>query len=119
MNTVMEGSSNHSAEHSSAPKTHALVAYFLMIIGLFSAIPILLGAIWAMIKKKSARGTIYHSHYINATRTFWWSLFWTVIGCVLIPAGIGLLILAITWVWILYRLVRGLATITSDETYPL
>ena len=115
MNTVIEG----SAVNNSDAKTHAMVAYILMIIGLFSAIPIFLGAIWAMVKKKSARGSLYHSHYVNATRTFWWSLFWTVVGCITIPVGIGFLILGITWLWVLYRLIRGMATITSDEVYPL
>lgn len=100
-------------------KTHAMVAYFLMVLGLFTAIPILLGAIWAMVKKKAARGTIYHSHYVNATRTFWWSIFWTVLGCIFLVAGIGVIMLGITWLWVLYRLIRGLATITSDEVYPL
>ena len=114
MNTVIDS----SAVQASDAKTHALIAYFLMVLGLFTAIPILLGAIWAMVKKKAALGTLFHSHYVNATRTFWWSLFWMVIGCITIPAGIGILILGLTWVWVLYRLIRGLALITSDEAYP-
>ena len=57
-------------------KSNAIVAYTLIGIGLFTAIPIFIGAIWAMIKRSSAMGTIYHSHYTNAIRTFWWGLFW-------------------------------------------
>lgn len=111
---------NKVVSHSSDAKTHALVAYILMTIGLFTAIPILIGAVWAMIKKGSAFGTIYWTHYVNATRTFWWSILWTVIGCIMVPAaGVGFLILGAAWLWALYRLVNGLVKIVSDEIYPL
>ena len=104
---------------SSEHKTHALVSYILLAIGLFTAIPLLFGAVWAMIKKGAAYGTIYHSHLVNATRVFWWSLFWTFIGLFLIPVAIGFLIWGITWLWVLYRVVDGLAKILSDEPYPV
>ncbi len=100
-------------------KSHALVAYILMVIGLFTAIPILVGGIWAMFTRKNSVGSIYHSHYTNAIRVFWWSLFWTIIGGALAVAIIGIVILGITWLWVLYRTVNGLAKITSDEPYPL
>jgi len=100
-------------------KTHAIISYLLLIIGLFTAIPMLIGAIWAMVKKGSAKGTIYHSHYCNATRVFWWTLAWTIIGCITIFILIGYLIFAITWVWALYRLINGFAKIMADQPYPL
>lgn len=109
----------HSTISSSEYKTHALVSYILLAIGLFTAIPLLFGAIWAMIKKKGAYGTAYHSHLVNATRVFWWSLFWTIIGAIFAVIGIGYLIWAITWLWVLYRIVDGLAKILSDEPYPI
>ena len=117
MSAIITTTSNiGSSEH----KTHALVSYILLAIGLFTAIPLLFGAVWAMIKKSAAYGTIYHSHLVNATRVFWWSLFWSVIGFCLIPAiGIGFLIWCITWLWVLYRVVDGLAKILSDEPYPV
>jgi len=108
-----------SVSHDSDSKTHAIIAYMLIITGLFTAIPMIIGAIWAMVKKSNAQGTIYHSHYCNATRTFWWTLFWTVLGCVLAGIGIGLLMLAGVWVWAFYRMVNGFAKITSDQPYPL
>ncbi len=104
---------------SSEYKTHALVSYILLSFGLFTGIPLLFGAIWAMIQKKGAIGSIYHSHLVNATRVFWWSLFWTIIGCALIPVFIGFAVLGVVWLWALYRVVDGLAKILSDEAYPL
>ena len=100
-------------------KTHTLVSYILLAIGLFTAIPLLFGAIWAMIKKKGAYGTIYHSHLVNATRIFWWSLFWTIIGAIFMVIFIGYAIWAVTWLWVLYRIVDGLVKILSEEPYPV
>jgi len=90
MNAVIPSSSMSNNEH----KTHALICYILVAIGLFTAIPLFVGAIWAMIKKKSALGTLHYSHFVNVTRTFWWSLFWTIIGSILSSVGIGFAILA-------------------------
>ena len=108
-----------SASYDSDSKSHALVSYILMGIGLFTAIPMLIGAVWAMFTRSGARGTIYHSHYTNAIRVFWWSLFWTIIGFILIFVLVGYAILGIVWLWALYRLVYGLAKIIADEPYPL
>ncbi|NNC99110.1 MAG: hypothetical protein HKN85_02905 [Gammaproteobacteria bacterium] len=108
-----------SVNVNSGPKTHALVAYILLAIGLFTAIPMLFGGIWAMIKRSDATGTVYHSHYTNAIRTFWWALAWTIVGVILIFALIGYLVLCAVWIWVLYRLVNGFAKILADEPYPL
>ena len=113
MSTIVN---NLTATDSDA-KTHAIIAYCLLLVGLFTAIPMLVGAIWAMVKKSDAAGTLYHSHYRNAIRTFWWSLLWTIIGMILTIAIVGYLILAVTWVWAFYRLVKGFVKITSDEAY--
>ena len=100
-------------------KVHALVSYILLAFGLFTAIPLLFGAIWAMLKKKAAFGTLYHSHLVNATRVFWWSLLWTIIGALLIPVAIGYVVWGIAWLWVLYRLVDGLSKILCDQPYPI
>ncbi len=100
-------------------KTHALIAYILFTVGLFTAIPILIGAVWAMIKKKGALGTPYHSHLVNTTRVFWWSIFWTILGAILAPFIIGFGVWAIAWLWALYRMINGFAKILSDQPYPI
>ena len=110
---------NTSTVGDSQRREHALIAYILLTIGLFTAIPVLIAAIWAMIKKGDSYGTIYHSHLVNTTRVFWWSLLWTIIGCLTLVIGIGFLVLAATWVWAFYRTVNGLAKVLGDQAYPL
>jgi uncharacterized membrane protein len=109
----------NSTVSSSESKTHALISYILIAIGLFTAIPIIFGAVWAMIKKNGAAGTIYRSHLVNATRVFWWSLFWTIIGSLFLVVFIGYAIWVALWLWVLYRVVDGFVKILSDEPYPI
>jgi len=116
---IATNSSTNATNNSGEYKTHALISYILLALGLFSAIPLLFGAVWAMIQKKGAYGTIYHSHLVNATRVFWWSLFWCIVGAIFAVAGIGFLIWAITWLWVLYRVVDGLVKILDDQPYPI
>ncbi len=115
----MSTSVTHIDSPESSAKTHALIAYMLLILGLFTAIPMLFGGVWAMVKRKAASGTVFHSHYTNAIRTFWWTLAWTVFGFIMIPVLVGYAILCAVWLWALYRLINGMARIVSDEPYPL
>ena len=115
----MNATSNHIESNASDAKTHALVAYILILIGMFTAIPMLIGAIWAMFKRRDALGTIYHSHYSNAIRVFWYTVAWTIVGYILAFALVGFAVFALVWVWAIYRLINGLLKITADEPYPL
>lgn len=112
-------SSGERPHSSSDSKTHALIAYVLMTIGFFTAIPMFVGAIWAMFTRKNAHGTLYHSHYTNAIRVFWWSLLWAIIGWATAVFMVGFAILGIAWLWGIYRIIYGLAKIMADEPYPL
>lgn len=115
MSVIISGSVINDGEH----RTNALIAYVLMAVGLFTGIPIFIGAVWAMFKKDQAIGSLFHSHLVNATRTFWWSLFWGIIGAVTTPIFIGFPIMFIAWIWVVYRLLNGFSKLLSEQPYPL
>ena len=115
MSVIISGSVVNDSEH----RTNALIAYVLMGVGLFTAVPIFIGAIWAMLKKKEAYGSVFYSHMVNATRIFWWSLFWGFIGAITTPIIIGIPIICVVWIWVAYRLLNGLSKLLSEQTYPL
>lgn len=115
MSDIISGNVVNNGEH----RSNALIAYVLMAVGLFTAIPIFIGAIWAMLKKKEAYGSLFHSHLVNATRTFWWSLLWGIIGAITTPIFIGFPIMLIAWLWVAYRLLNGLSKLLSEQAYPL
>ncbi|WP_133010775.1 DUF4870 family protein [Marinomonas flavescens] len=98
-------------------KTNALISYVLMVIGMFTGIFWLAGAIWAMVKIGDARGSIFEDHYSNIIKTFWWGLGLTLISFILMFFYIGYFILIGTFIWSIIKIVKGLARITSNKSY--
>jgi uncharacterized membrane protein len=100
-----------------AAKTSALIAYCLMAVGFFTGIFWLVGAVWAMVKKGDAADTIYEDHYTNIIKVFWWGLGLSIIGFFLAFIVVGYFILFAVWVWSVFKIVKGLAKITSNKAY--
>jgi len=100
-----------------AAKTNALIAYGLMAVGFFTGIFWIIGAVWAMVKKSDAKGTIFEDHYTNIIKTFWWGLGWTILGLFLLLLFVGYFILFAVWIWSIFKVVKGLAKITSNKAY--
>ena len=105
-----------SARDDSA-KTNALFAYIMMGLGYFTGICWFIGGIWAIVKISDYRGTQFEDHYANIISVFWWGLGLTIIGMVTTFIFIGWLILLGTFVWSIFRLVKGLANLTSNKPY--
>ncbi|WP_051215833.1 DUF4870 family protein [Ferrimonas futtsuensis] len=104
-------------EKEDSAKTHGLIAYGLMLAGAFTGILWLVGAIWAMLKRADARGTRFEDHYQNMVTTFWWGLGLALLGVVLIPFGLGLLVLFAMGLWTLYRLIKGLIRLMDNRSF--
>jgi uncharacterized membrane protein len=98
-------------------KTHALIAYALMLAGLLTVVFWLVGGIWAMVKKSDTESSRFSDHYTNLISTFWWAIFWAILGGVLSLLFVGYIMLCILWLWALYRLIKGLAKLTSNRAY--
>jgi uncharacterized membrane protein len=125
--TTMENSMSDIPEVTVAPqslsiiddaaKTNALIAYGLMVIGLFTGIFWIIGAIWAMVKKGEAKGTMFEDHYSSIIKTFWWGLGLSILGFILAFVVVGYFILLAVWIWSIYKVIKGLAKITSNKAY--
>ncbi|MBM6550052.1 DUF4870 family protein [Marinomonas ostreistagni] len=98
-------------------KKHALIAYALMVLGFFTGISWIAGFIWALVKKGDAKGTVFVDHYDNIIKVFILTFALSVAGMVLAFVVIGYFVLLATFIWALYRLVKGLAKLTSDKAY--
>jgi len=106
-------------------------AYGLYFVGLFTALPILLGAILAYLVRGSA-GPAMRTHYTFLIRTFWGAVGWSILGGLLIFIGIplsvvlvgapiimlGWAILGIVYLWILLRLVVGAIYLLRGDAHP-
>ena len=98
-------------------KSNVVIAYIFMLLGVFTGVFWLIGAIWAMVKADEARGTFFEDHYSNIISTFWWGIFWSVIGVILAFFFIGYIVLFAVWIWSIFRMVKGIARATSNQSY--
>jgi uncharacterized membrane protein len=84
------------------------------------------GLIVAYVKRGDAQGTWVASHFTWLIRTFWYSLFWGVVGAVvllvlgiiLIGIPIALLIWAGASIWVIYRVIRGYLVFKESRPIP-
>lgn len=113
---IEEDESSLSRRESSA-KANALIAYCLMVVGLFTGFFWLVGAIWATAKKSEGTDTVFEDHYDNIVSTFWWTVGLSILGAVLAYVVIGYLILFSVWIWSIYRIVSGIAKLTSNRPF--
>jgi len=120
-------------------KSLTLILYILYIVAIFSAgILAVVALVINYVKLDSVRGTIFESHFKWQIRTFWWYLIWTVIA--FIPflflfftadnvnafAGVAVggtvfcgAVLFISWVWIVYRAIRGIIALNDNQELPI
>jgi uncharacterized membrane protein len=84
------------------------------------------GLIVAYVKRGDAQGTWVASHFTWLIRTFWYSLFWGVVGgvvllvlgIILIGIPIALLIWAVASIWVIYRVIRGYLAFKESRPIP-
>ena len=99
-------------------KTMPLVIYALYLAALVSVgMTAVIGVILAYVSKGAAPEWL-QSHYVFQIRTFWLSLLFSVIGCVLLPLGVGFVILPAVGVWVAVRCILGLSWLLKIQPYP-
>lgn len=93
-------------------------ASFVFSLGAFSFIPLIIN----YVKRGESAGTFVHSHHSWQIRSFWWYLFWMVIGGILWITLIGipgaLLVWGVAWLWKAYRLLRGFIDLNNNQPVP-
>ena len=86
------------------------------------------------IKRDDVRGSIVESHFTWQIRTFWWYLIWNIIafvpflflfftgenvdvfaGVALIATTFCLLVVGISWLWIVYRAILGMIRLNDHQ----
>ena len=122
------------SDYSSA-KTLTLVLYILYLLAIFTAgILAIVALVVNYSKRDSMQGTIFASHFSWQIRTFWWYLFWNVVafvpfvflfftennvnffaGVALSATTFCLATIALSWIWTVYRAVRGLVALHDSK----
>lgn len=98
-------------------RNHALLAYMLMIVGLFTGIFWFVGAFWAWVKRDEASGSVYYDHYDNMIGLFWWTLVLSIVAAVLWVVLLGWIIAIPVWLWGAFRLLGGISKLLANQPY--
>lgn len=98
--------------HPEVPKEKAAkdittAVYALQAASFLVGITFIIAVIVNYLKKDVVRGTWLESHFEWQINTFWFCLLWTVVGIFTLFVGLGLLILPLTYIWVIYRIVKG------------
>jgi uncharacterized membrane protein len=120
-------SDTNSAPQSGVPvpvatdelRVPAIAVYILYLAAVISAgIAGIVGVIVAYVKRDDAKGTIWESHYANQIEAFWVWLAIFVVGVLTVWVFfIGLVIIAIAFIWFLYRTIKGLLRAMENKPY--
>ncbi len=93
-------------------------ASFFFSLGLFSFVPLIIN----YVKRGDTVGTFVVTHHNWQIRSFWWYVFWMVVGAIcfatfiLIP--VAWVIWPVVWLWKAYRLIRGWIDLNDNKPMP-
>ena len=123
--------------------TYNHITYLLYVLSYFTA-----GLLWIVpismnyAKRREADGTWLATHFDWQIKTFWYSIVWFVVGVGIITfalgsfgvsiladsgniaigsvllASLGFIIMGVTFIWHLYRIVRGWIALTDGRPVP-
>ncbi len=96
-------------------KNITLIVYALQAGAFLFGISAIVGVVINYVKRDEVQDTWLASHFKWQIRTFWWSLLGFVIGFLTWFIFIGILIYIVTYVWVIYRVVKGFLRFNSQQ----
>lgn len=116
----MPSSVARTPQELSGLKTVAMAVYILQALSFFWGLPAIVAIVIDYVKRDDARGTVYESHIEWQISTFWWGLLWTLLGMASMWVfGLGMIVLAVAYIWMIYRVVKGFLKLTEGRpVYP-
>lgn len=98
-------------------RTTAIIVYLLYLAALVNGFTAIIGVILAYVKRDDARGTIYEGHFSNAIEVFWVFLVGMLVAVPLCFVLIGFPLVALLYVWVLFRTIKGLVRAIDGRPY--
>jgi len=92
-----------------------LTAYILYAASALIAPVAIAGVGYAHFKREDVAGSFVESHLTWLIRTFWLTVVFGLIGCVLALVAIGFVILFVVGVWYIFRIVKGFVVFTDGQ----
>ncbi len=87
--------------------TLTTVIYALYAASYFVGVTAIVAIVMNYVKRDDVAGTFLESHFRWQIRTFWFGVFWGVLGAITFVFIIGWFVLIADGIWIIYRIVKG------------
>lgn len=97
----------------------ATLVYALQAIGMLLWPAWIAGVVVDYLKIEATRGTWLETHFNWQLRTFWFGLAAAAVGWLLLVVKIGVLVLAGTALWAIYRIVKGWLALSEGRPMVL
>ncbi|TNE59240.1 MAG: hypothetical protein EP340_03315 [Alphaproteobacteria bacterium] len=111
---------NAIVESKSSSSAMPTIIYVLYLVALITALPILVGVVFAYLA--NPRDDIEKSHYRYQIRTFWLCVLYNVLAWTLIVSILGIVfgwaMLVFSWIFVLVRSLKGLSAYDKGTAIP-
>ena len=104
-------------QQETSARTNALIAYGCLLLGLFTGVFWFLGGLWGMISRRNAEGTVFKEHFDIIVRTFMWGLAFSLLAVTIFIHPVFWLLVVIAWLWLLFRLLKGILRAGANKPY--
>ncbi len=105
---------NENAVEQSGSTESAKVIYILYLISIAVGVTGIVGVVMAYVNKDTAPDWL-KTHYQFQIRTFWISLLYVAVSCILCLILIGFVLLVVSLVWFIIRCVKGLKALEQKQ----
>jgi uncharacterized membrane protein len=105
-----------AAEERATLRTLSHILYALYVVNLFTfGMAGIVAVIIDYVRRPAMRGTVYASHSVWRTRSFWGALLGYMIGGAMIWTHFGAVLVILTSIWYIYRCVKGWLRLLEDK----
>jgi len=102
---------------------NGVISSAFIVTAFLSGWPSIIAVLLNYIKREDTLGTYLDSHFRWQIRTFWFSLLWLVVCAILFITVIGIplawILAMVIGLWVLYRMMRGVAGLMSQQAMPV
>ncbi|TNE42640.1 MAG: hypothetical protein EP347_00445 [Alphaproteobacteria bacterium] len=108
---------NAVVESRSSSSAMPTIIYVLYLVALVTALPILVGVVFAYLA--NPRDDVEKSHYRYQIRTFWLCVLYNILAWTLIVSILGIVfggaVIVFTWIFVLVRSLKGLSAYDKGQ----
>ena len=106
------------SDMEASEKTMPMAVYACYLASFLYGFTMIVGVAIAYVSRGGAEGKWYQSHYDYQISIFWKSLIGVVLGILTFFFGVGVVILAGTYIWVIVKIIKGWRLLSEGKGIP-